>query len=70
MVVVVQGCPQQTDRSFEETVRMASELAASGIKPKQAAAKASEESGLFQKRGVSGNDAPEKGTGRAVKTHS
>ncbi|WP_288338959.1 16S rRNA (cytidine(1402)-2'-O)-methyltransferase [uncultured Allobaculum sp.] len=46
MVVVVQGCPQQTDRSFEETVRMASELAASGIKPKQAAAKASEESGF------------------------
>lgn len=45
MVLVVEGCSQQSSVSLEEAVKQAMDLAAQGIKPKQAAAQASSQSG-------------------------
>lgn len=46
MVVVIEGCPKQTERTLEECVKMAFELVEGGMKPKAAAAKACKESGF------------------------
>lgn len=46
MAVVVEGCKEQSGLSLDEACSMAIELAASGLKPKQAAARAAEKSGF------------------------